>query len=59
MTCKHTENTDQVNPDECIYCALDYLFKAFEKLKKLVEEKHERENNRTVSGKHSQSRKNN
>ena len=49
MTCKHAENTDQVNPDECIYCALDYLFKAFEKLKKLVEEKHERENNRTVS----------
>ena len=46
MTCKHTENTERVNPDECIYCALDYLFKAFEKL---VEEKNERENNRTVS----------
>ena len=37
MTCKHTENTERVNPDECIYCALDYLIKAFEELKRLIE----------------------
>jgi len=37
MTCKHTENTEQINPDECIYCALDYLFKAFEELKRLID----------------------